>query len=182
MAGVSTQNHPTGWSIALGILLILAGCLAIVVPPLAGIAASLFFGWLILVGGVAHLVYAWSERGVGAVIWQILIGLVYLVAAFSMLLLPVSGVATLTLVLAFYIAFEGVFELLLFSRRRHLPGTSWFLVDGLISLLLAGLILFRWPSSSAWAIGTLVGVSFLFSGIARLTMPMNRRRRLVVGI
>lgn len=139
----------------------------------AGIAASVFFGWLILFAGIAHLVYAWSERGAGAVVWQLLIGIVYLVAALYMLMRPVAGVVALTLVLVFYIVLEGVFELGVFFMLRRRRGSIWFLVDGLISLLLAGLIFFHWPSSSFWAVGTLVGVSLLFSGIARLSLAMR---------
>jgi uncharacterized membrane protein HdeD (DUF308 family) len=164
-----------GWSVFLGILLVLAGLLAIVVPFFAGIAASVFFGWLVLFAGITHLIYAWSERGAGAILWQILIGLVYVVAALYMLVLPVAGVVALTLVLAFYIAVEGIFELVVFSLLRRLPGAVWFLIDGLVSLLLAGLIFFHWPSSSLWVVGTLVGISLLFSGIARLTLPIGLR-------
>jgi uncharacterized membrane protein HdeD (DUF308 family) len=162
-----------GWSIALGILLIIAGLLAIAVPFFAGVAASVYFGCLVLFAGVAHLVYAWSQRKAGAILWQILIGIVYLAAAFYMLALPVAGVVALTLVLAFYIAVEGLFELVVFSLLRRLPGSAWFLVDGVVSLLVASLILFHWPSSSLWAVGTLVGVSMLFSGIARITLPVR---------
>jgi uncharacterized membrane protein HdeD (DUF308 family) len=154
-------------------LLVLAGLLAIVVPFFAGVAASVFFGWLVLFGGVAHLVYAWSERGAGAILWQVLIGIVYVIAGLYMLVLPVAGVVALTLVLGFYIAVEGVFELVIFSLLRRLRGAVWFLIDGLVSLLLAGLIFFGWPSSSLWAVGTLVGISLLFSGIARLTLAMG---------
>ena len=166
--------HPSrGWSIFVGVLLLLAGLIAIAVPWFAGIAASVFFGWLILFSGVAHFIYAWSERGAGAVLWQILIGIVYVIAALYMLVMPVAGVAALTLVLACYIALEGVLELAAYSLLRRLPGTFWFLIDGIISLLLAGLIFVHWPSSSLWAVGTLVGISLLFSGIARLTLPMR---------
>jgi uncharacterized membrane protein HdeD (DUF308 family) len=172
---LTTYTRSAGWSIFLGLLLLLAGLLAIAVPFFAGIAASVFFGWLVLFAGVAHLVYAWSERGAGAILWQILIGIVYVIAALYMLVLPVAGVLALTLVLAFYIAVEGVFELAVFTRLRRLHGAVWFLVDGLVSLLLAGLIFFHWPSSSLWAVGTLVGISLLFSGIARLTLPMGLR-------
>jgi uncharacterized membrane protein HdeD (DUF308 family) len=77
-----------------------------------------------------------------------------------------AEVVALTLVLAFYIAVEGVFELIVFSLLRRLPGAVWFLIDGLVSLLLAGLIFFHWPSSSLWAIGTLVGISLPLSGVA----------------
>lgn len=179
MNAESVHKHPTGWSIFVGILLILAGLLAIAAPFFAGLAASIFFGWLIMIGGVAHLSYAWSERGAGAILWQILIGIVYLAAAVYILTHPVHGIAALTLVLAFYIAAEGVFELVVFSRVRKLPGTFYFLIDGIISLLLACLIFFHWPSSSAWAVGTLIGISFLMSGIARFTMPLRRRRLLL---
>lgn len=172
-------NPSRGWSILVGVLLLLAGLLAIAVPWFAGIAASVFFGWLILFAGVAHLIYAWSERGAGAVLWQILIGIVYVIAALYMLVMPVAGVAALTLVLACYIAVEGIFELAAYSLLRRLPGSYWFLIDGILSLLLAGLIFFHWPSSSLWAVGTLVGISLLFSGIARLTLPM--RPGLAVG-
>jgi uncharacterized membrane protein HdeD (DUF308 family) len=170
-----TYTRSAGWSIFVGVLLIVAGFLAIIAPFFAGIAASVFFGWLVMFAGVGHFVYAWSERGAGAKIWQILIGLVYVIAALYMLLLPVAGVAALALVLAFYIAAEGVFELVVFSFLRRLRGSVWFLVDGLISLVVAGLILFHWPSSSLWAVGTLVGISLLFSGIARLTLSIAMR-------
>ena len=172
---VTTYNRSTFWSVAVGILLLVAGLLAIALPPIAGIAASVFFGWLLLFAGVAHLVYAWSERGAGAVLWQVLIGVVYVIAALYMLVLPVAGLVTLTLVLAYYIVVSGIFELVVFTRLRRLRGSAWFLVDGLVSLLLAGLIFFHWPLSSLWFIGTLVGISLLLSGIARITLPLSLR-------
>ena len=178
MVNTSVAAHSRGWSISLGILLVVAGVVSIAAPMFAGIAASVFFGWLVLFGGIAHLVYAWSERGAGAVIWQLLIGLVYVVAALYMLVHPVAGVVALTLVLVLYITLEGIFELIVFARLRGRSGSVWFLVDGLVSLLLAGLIFFHWPSSSFWAVGTLVGISLLFSGIARLTFPMRPRMAL----
>jgi uncharacterized membrane protein HdeD (DUF308 family) len=170
-----TLAKSRSWSIVLGILLLFTGFLAIVVPFFAAIAASIFFGWLVLLGAVTHLTYAWFERGWEAILWQLLIGVVYLVAAISLLLWPVAGVFTLALILALYIAMEGVFELALYSRLHKLPGAIWFLVDGLVSLLVAVLIFIRWPSSSLWALGTLVGLSLIFSGMARLTMPTSRR-------
>lgn len=176
MNGAVVSRYPAGWSIAMGVLLVLFGLLAIALPMFAGIAVSLVFGWLILLGGVTHLTYAWFERRGGAILWQLLIGIAYLLAGFWILLHPASGVAALAFIFAFYIAAEGVFELGVFVALRSVPGRSWFLVDGIISLLLAALILSGWPSNSAWAIGTLVGISFLMSGIARLTMPARRHR------
>jgi uncharacterized membrane protein HdeD (DUF308 family) len=172
---VVTYRRSTVWSVVLGVLLLIAGLLAIALPPIAGFAASIFFGWLVLFAGVAHLVYAWSERSTGAVVWQILIGIVYVITALYMLVLPVAGVVALTLVLGSYIAVSGIFELVVFSRLRVKRGAIWFLINGIASLLLAGLILFHWPSSSLWAVGTLVGISLMLSGIARLTLPLSLR-------
>ena len=106
---LTTYTRSGVWSIFVAVLLLLAGLMAIALPFFAGIAASVFFGWLLMIAGIAHLVYAWSERGAGAVLWQILIGIAYLIAALYMLVLPVAGVVTLTLVLAFY-----------YFGRRHL--------------------------------------------------------------
>jgi uncharacterized membrane protein HdeD (DUF308 family) len=172
------SSHRGGWSILVGVILILGGFSAIALPFFAGIAGTIFFGWLVLFGGIMHLIYAWSEphAGVGATLWQVCIAIVYFIAAIAILLLPVGAILGLTLVLASYIAVEGILELVLFSRLRHLPGAAWFLVDGVLSLLLTGLILFLWPSSSFWALGTLLGISPIVSGIARLTMPTMRRR------
>jgi uncharacterized membrane protein HdeD (DUF308 family) len=169
------------WSILLGALLLLAGLLAIVLPFLAAVTASLFLGWLLLLGSLLHFGYAWSERGAGAVLWQVLVGIVYLAASFSLLLWPIAGVFTLTLILACYLAVEGIVELAVFLRLRSLPGAVWFLIDGLVSLLLAALIFAHWPSSSVWALGTLVGISLLFSGMARLMHPVTRHRVLLLA-
>ena len=95
------------------------------------------------------------------------------------LVVPVSGMMTLTLILAIYIGFEGVLELLLYFRLRPIQGAFFFLLDGAVSLLVAVLILVHWPSSSTWAVGTLVGVSLIFSGIARFSLPRGRRRMLL---
>jgi uncharacterized membrane protein HdeD (DUF308 family) len=172
MNSVSSSNT-RGWSVFLGIVLILAGLISIAAPLFAGIAASVFFGWLILVAGLAHLAYAWYQRGAGAVLWQVLVGIAYLAAGLYMLYAPLAGLAVLTFVLAVYIAAEGVFELAAFSKLRRFRASKWFLVDGIISLALAGLIFFHWPTSSFWFLGTLVGISLLFSGVARLVLSMR---------
>jgi uncharacterized membrane protein HdeD (DUF308 family) len=171
----SVRETTSGWSIVFGILLIVGGFASIALPLVAGVAASIFFGWLVLLAGIAHVVYAWLERGTGGFLWQTLIGILYFAAGIVMLFLPVTAVAALTLVLGWYIAVEGIFELVLFSQLSKFRGSGWMLFDGIVSLVLAGLILFRWPSSAFWALGTLVGASLLFSGIARLSVAMGRR-------
>jgi len=148
------------WSIVLSTLMIVTGVLAIVLPWAAGVVATVFFGWLFVFSGVAHLVFAWHTRGTG----------VYL------LLNPIAGMVSLTLGLAIYLFAEGFLEFILGFRLRPVPGSGWLFFDGVVTVLLGILILWTWPLNSAWVLGTLLGVSMLFSGTARLMMSLAARR------
>jgi uncharacterized membrane protein HdeD (DUF308 family) len=165
-----------GWSIALSVLMILAGFLAIVVPPLAGIAVAVFVGWLLVFSGAAHLVFAWHTRTTGGIIWEVLLGLADITVGIYILRYPVAGLASLTLALAIYLAAKGVLELILSYQLRRMPAAGWLLFDGIVTLILSVMIWRAWPSSSAWAIGILVGVSMIFSGTARLMISLAARR------
>ncbi|HEX4068344.1 MAG TPA: HdeD family acid-resistance protein [Acidobacteriaceae bacterium] len=167
---------PSGrWSIALGAFLIILGLMAIAAPFLAGLTATVLLGWLVVLAGITHLAYAWSERSTGIFLWQVLIGIAYTVAGFYVLLHPVVGIVALTLVLAFYIAIEGILEIVAWFRLRPADAAAFFLLDGLVSVVLAGLIFLHWPSGSRWILGTFLGVSILMSGFVRLTIPVRRR-------
>jgi uncharacterized membrane protein HdeD (DUF308 family) len=166
----------TGWSIAISVLMIIAGLLAILLPLEAGIAVNLFVGWMLLFAAAAHFIYAWSTRGAGGMIWKVLVGILYAVIGFYLLEHPARGLATLTLVLAYYLLIEGVMEIILFFQHRSGPGAAWFLLDGIVTLILGILVWRTWPSSTEWVIGTLVGLSILFSGTTRLMLSLAARR------
>jgi len=174
--GVATVRKAVGWSIALSVLMIVAGSLAIIVPPVSGIAVTLLVGWLMVLCGAAHLVYAWHARSGGGLLWGILLGILYIVAGGYLLLNPVAGLASLTLVLGAYLLMESILEFILSFQLRPLPGSGWLLADGIVTLILAIMIWRTWPASSMWVIGTLVGISMLFSGFARLTISLAARR------
>jgi uncharacterized membrane protein HdeD (DUF308 family) len=165
-----------GWSIGLSVLMILAGCLAIAVPQAAGIAVNLLVGWLLVFSGVAHLVFAWHTRTAGGMIWELLMGLLYVFTGAYLLFRPVAGLASLTLALAIYLFAEGILELILSFRLRPMHGSGWLLFDGIITLILWVMIWRTWPSSTEWVIGTLVGISMLFSGISRLMLSVAAHR------
>jgi len=169
-------KESVGWSIALSVLMILTGVLAIMIPPVAGIAVLVVVAWLLMFSGAAHLVFAWHTRTAGGMVWELLLGILYILVGVYALLNPVAGLASLTLVLAIYLFMEAVLELILSFRLRPLAGSNWLLIDGIITLILAVLIWRSWPSSSEWVIGTLVGISMLFSGAARLSLSLAARR------
>jgi uncharacterized membrane protein HdeD (DUF308 family) len=169
-----------GWSIGLSVLMILAGILAIVVPPAAGIAVVLVVAWLLIFSGAFHLVFAWHTRTTGGFVWELLLGILYAFVGVYTLIHPVAGLASLTLLLAIYLFVEAVLEVVLSFRLRPMAGANWLLVDGIVTLILAILIWRTWPSSTEWVIGTLVGISMIFSGVSRLVLSMAARRGLAV--
>lgn len=171
-----TAKKITGWYIGFAVLFIILGIIAIAEPMVAAIAVALLVGWLLIFGGVAHLVSAFGGGGAGRVFWQVLIGVVYLIGGFYFLTHPLVGVGTLTLVLAGIILAEGVLEIIAFFKTRTSGGSVWLLINGLITLLLGGLIWFHWPSSSVWAIGILLGVNLLMTGITRLMFGLAARK------
>jgi uncharacterized membrane protein HdeD (DUF308 family) len=165
-----------GWSIGLSVLMILAGLLAIAVPQVAGITVALLVAWLLIFSGVAHLVFAWHTRTTGGILWELLLGVLYVSIGAYLLLHPVLGLASLTFALAIYLLAEGALELVLSFRLRPMPGSNWLLFDGVFTLILAVMIWKTWPSSTEWVIGVLVGFSMLFSGISRLMISLAARR------
>jgi uncharacterized membrane protein HdeD (DUF308 family) len=165
-----------GWSIGLSILMILAGVLAIVLPPVAGFAVLLVVAWLLMFSGAFHFVFAWHTRTAGGMVWELLLGILYFAVGVYALLHPAAGLASLTLLLAAYLFAEGVLELVLGFRLRPMRGSAWLLLDGVVTLILGILIWRTWPSSTEWVIGTLVGISMLFSGVSRLGISLAARR------
>jgi uncharacterized membrane protein HdeD (DUF308 family) len=166
----------SGWFIAMAVVFILLGTMAIIEPGIAGLAVTILVGWVLIFGGGAHLVAAFSGGGAGRVIWQILTGILYIVGGLYFLTHPLLGLGTLTLLLAVIILMEAVFEVIAYFRMRGEGGSGWLLVNALITLLLGGLIWFHWPSSSVWAIGILVGVNLLMTGFSRLMFGLAARR------
>jgi uncharacterized membrane protein HdeD (DUF308 family) len=175
------RQAPT-WSIVWGVLLIIFGMLAVGSPFLAAIAVTGFIAWLIVLAGVVHLILAFHAHGAGSVIWKLLVGLAYLFFGGYLIVHPVLGVASLTLLLASLFLIEGILNIVLFFKMRSVGGSSWVLLDGIITLLLGLMIYMQWPSSSVWAIGTLVGVSMIISGVTRVMLSLAVRRAVVATV
>lgn len=164
-----------GWSIGLSVLMIVAGILAIASPLAAGIAVNLLVAWLLVFSGCAHLVFAWYRRIGGGFLWELLLGLVYICIGMYLLMHPLAGLMSLTIALAIYLFLEAILEFILGFTLRPLPGSGWLLFDGVVTLVLAVMIWRTWPINTPWIIGTLVGISMLFSGTTRLMLSLAAR-------
>lgn len=168
----------TGWYIAAAVFLILLGIFGIAEPGLAGLGVTLLVGWILIGGAVMHFMAAFKGGGAKQVIFQLLVGLVYLIGGGYFLTHTIMGTATLTLLLSGVILAEGVIEIVSYFRMRGEGASFWILINGIITLLLGCLIFFHWPSSSVWAIGTLVGINLLMTGISRLMFGLAARKLL----
>jgi uncharacterized membrane protein HdeD (DUF308 family) len=181
MAGQSTTDvlkETTGMSIGWAIVMLALGVLAILMPFTTGIGVSILVGWLMVFSGFAYLAYAFAAQGAGAFLWRLLLGIVYIVGGGYLAFHPGIALESLTLVVALIFFMEGVIETIVFFEFRALPGSGWILFDGLITFVVAYLIWRPWPSSSTWAIGTLVGINLIVSGATRLMYSATARKML----
>jgi len=169
-------RHASTWSILFGVSLIILGMLAVGSPAIAAVAVNAIIAWLIVLAGVVHLALAFHTRAAGSVVWKLLVGIAYVFFGIYLIAHPALGVVSLTLVLASLFLVEGIFEIALFFQMRSVGGSTWILTDGIITLLLGLMIYLQWPSSSAWAIGVLVGVSMIISGVTRVMLSLAVRK------
>jgi uncharacterized membrane protein HdeD (DUF308 family) len=172
----SILKKASGWLIAIGALFIILGTLAIMEPFVAGLAIAFLVGWLLIIGGVFHFLAALSGGGTWRLIVQVLLGILYVAGGVYFLTHTLQALGTLTLWLAIIILLEAIFEIVAYVRTRGRGGASWLLINAIVTLLVGGLIWFHWPSSSVWAIGTLVGVNLLMTGISRLMFGVAARK------
>ncbi len=149
---------------ALGILMIIVGFIAIATPLLATVTMSIFLGWMLVFIGVAEVVHAFSSQGWGGFLWELVIGGLTAIAGFYIAFFPLRGAVTLTLILAIWMIVSGIMRTILGFLLRPAPGSGLIILGGVLGLLLGIMIYSGWPNSSAWVIGTLVGIHFIFDG------------------
>jgi uncharacterized membrane protein HdeD (DUF308 family) len=160
-----------------GIVLVVLGILAIIVPPLATITFTLFLGWLFLISGIMGLITTFWARHSPGFWWSLLSAVLAIAAGIVLLVEPLRGAITLTLLLIVFFIIEGVLSIMYaFEHKKELSGRwGWMLVSGIIDLILAAIILIGLPGTAAWALGLLVGINMLFGGSALIAMALHAR-------
>jgi uncharacterized membrane protein HdeD (DUF308 family) len=163
--------------LAEGIILLLLGLAAIVLPPIATIAVEVIVGWLLLTSGIVGAIATFKMRHAPGFTWSLLSALLGIVAGVVLLRWPLSGAFSLTVILTVFLTIEGIMSILFaFEHKRELSGRwGMMLVSGVIDLFLAGIIFAGLPGTAAWAIGLLIGINLVFGGIALITMALHAR-------
>jgi uncharacterized membrane protein HdeD (DUF308 family) len=160
-----------------GIVLMVLGLIAIVVPPIATLAVEILFGWLFLISGIMGLITTFWMRQAPGFWWALLSAVLGIGAGLVLLAWPLSGVLSLTLVLIVFFTIEGVASIMFaLEHKSELSGRwGWMLASGIVDLVVAGIVLTGLPGTAAWAIGLLVGINMVFGGSALIAMAMHAR-------
>jgi uncharacterized membrane protein HdeD (DUF308 family) len=174
--GKSLHEH---WVLYLveGVVLLVLGATAIVIPPLATLAATIIIGWIFLVSGAVGLFTTIWMRHAPGFWWALVSAILGIVAGIWLLAAPVFGAYSLTILLVAFFIVEG-FASIMFSldHRRQLSGNwGWMLLSGIVDLVIAAIIFAGLPGTAAWALGLLVGINMIFGGAALIAMALHAR-------
>jgi uncharacterized membrane protein HdeD (DUF308 family) len=174
--GSAIQKH---WTLFLieGIVLLILGIAAVLLPVLATITFTILIGWLFLISGAVGLVTTLSMRQMPGFWWSLLSAVIGIAAGILLLIWPVTGSLSLTLVLSAFFIVEGIASIMYaLEHRNQLTGRwGWMLVSGIVDLILAGIIIAGLPGTALWALGLLVGINLVFGGVAMIGMALAAR-------
>ena len=163
-------------SILWSVLLIIFGFVAIASPVASSIGSAIVIGWLVFIGGLVEFIHAFQSKGIGHIVWKVLVAIFFLAVGAYLIAHPAIGLAGLTLALAVFFYAEGVVDIIAWFSTRKSGGSGWMLLNGIVAMFLGFMIWSRWPATSLWFLGTLVGISMLMAGTTRLMMALAVRK------
>lgn len=164
------------WFLVLGIVLIIGGLIAIMLPMATSIAVALIIAAVLIIGGVVEVWHAFSVQGWGGFLWQLITGLIAVVGGIAIYANPVFGALALTLVVAAVFIAQGASQLILGFRIKPHDGWGWIVAGGVISILAGLMIWSEFPFSGTWALGLLAGISITFNGWSYIAIALAAKR------
>jgi uncharacterized membrane protein HdeD (DUF308 family) len=172
----AVREHSTMFLVE-GIVLVVLGILAILVPNIATLAAEILIGWLLLIAGAVGLYMTFTTKGTPGYWWSLISAIISIIAGVLLLIWPLTGIVSLTIVLVAFFLIEGISSIMYsIEHRSELHGRwGWMLASGIVTLILAFLIFAGLPSTAAWAIGLLVGIDMVFGGTALIGIALAAR-------
>ena len=167
------QTKQMNGGIGIGILLVVLGIAAILLPLFSTVVIETWIGLILASAGVSGIVYAIQTKTEDGFIWKLLLGGLYIATGILLFVYPLTGILTLTLLLGSFLLTEGVFEIILAFKLKPQQNYGWVPANGILTIAFGAIVWFQWPSDAAWLIGTIVGASILSTGIARIGMSLN---------
>jgi uncharacterized membrane protein HdeD (DUF308 family) len=159
-----------------GIIMTLIGVVALVYPLTTAIVVKIMIGWVLLIAGLSQIIFSFSTTRWTDFFLELLIGILFAIVGIWLAFFPLTGILTLTLLLAFTFIIQGALGIVSSFRMRPHEGWGWVLFAGILGVVIGLMILGGFPSSAAWAIGLLVGINLIASGVAYIALAMSARR------
>jgi uncharacterized membrane protein HdeD (DUF308 family) len=172
--GLQELRKRWGWFVGLGAILVMLGTLSLGYSVLTTLFATVFIGWLMIVGGVLQAIHAFSCKAWGGFFLDLLFGILYAVAGVIIIRHPAEAAMELTLLIALLLIFSGIFRIVSALAVRF-PNWIWLLLNGVVNLLLGLSVWHQWPISGLWVIGLFVGIDMLFNGWTLIMMGLAAR-------
>ena len=163
------------WFLALGIILIILGTVALGRSIFVTLASMVFLGWLLVIGGVIEAMQAFWQRQWGGFFLHLLGGVLYVIVGLMVVVNPQVGALALTLLMALFFLIAGAFRII-GSLTMRFPEWRWVLLNGIVTFLLGLLIWKQWPSSAFWVIGLFIGIDLIFTGWSWVMLSLTARR------
>jgi len=173
-AVLEAVRKKSGWFLALGILLMVLGFIALTYTFAATLASMVFFGWLLIFSGAMHVLHATQARDWKGFGLHFLVGLVDAFIGIWFITHPGLAAAGLTLFLGAFFMVSGLLQIVA-SAARHIPNRMWAIISGLINFVLGLCIWLQWPGSSFWFMGMFIGIALIFRGWMWITVAMAAR-------
>lgn len=161
------------WLIVVGAFVAALGLFSVVLPYVAGTAVAILVGAALLVAGIGEIVQSFSHETVGRKLGNFVLGVITAAAGAIALAEPWLELALLTLLLSAVLVASGVWRIVAAWSFRETSGWIALAFSGVIGIVLGVMIWMRWPESSLWAIGTLVGVDMLFTGFSLIGLGLT---------
>ena len=171
------EDLANGWKglMVAGVLAILVGCAAILVPAVASVATAIFIGWILIIAGVFLVAGAFGQRSAGRLVWRLFWAVLTIIAGIYLVTAPLDGTFTLTVVLGIYFFLMGLTRVFVAFAGRGEPGAGLVGISGIAAVAVGALILAKLPESSDWAVGLLVGIDLIFAGWAMTSTALVGR-------
>lgn len=149
-----------------GVIFTLLGLIAVALPGISTLSTELFIGWLLIFGGAVQLYRSLKSRHAPGFIGSLISSILYLVFGVLLIAFPIAGVFSITILLTFFFIAEGIAKIILGFQLRPFRQWGWFILNGLLALIMAYIIWSGWPGSAFWVLGLLVGINMIFFGIS----------------
>ena len=163
------------WLIIFGILQIIIGFFALTSPLYAGLGVAIAVGIIFLFSGIFELFNALKAPSVGWGVFRCCGGVLAILIGIVLLIKPLIGLSSLTLVLAFFFLFDGIDRIVQGFKLKGVEGRGWIIFGGAAAVILAILILVQWPLSNVWAVGVLAGIHITFAGWSKIMIGASAR-------